>query len=124
MEKKTKPADIDNYIATIAAASTEAAGILRKIRRLIKAKVPDATETIAYQMPAFRRKNVFIYFAAFKHHVGIYPPVRGDKALQKELLPYRGENGNLKFPLDEEMPYDLIARVALALSTEYGKQAE
>ena len=69
-------------------------------------------------MPAFKLDRVFFFFAAFKTHIGIYPPVKGDPALQKELLPYRGEKNNLKFPLDEPIPYELIGRVAVALSRE------
>ena len=37
--------------------------------------------------------------------------MRGDEKLNKQLARYRGEKGNLKFPLDEPMPYDLIRRV-------------
>lgn len=119
MEKREKPADIDAYIA---GAAAEAKPVLKKIRQLIKQQVKGATESISYQMPAFRLGNVFIYFAAFKHHIGVYPPVQGDKALQNALEPYRGEKGNLKFPLTDDMPYELIGRVAVALSKEYGKK--
>ena len=44
-----------------------------------------ATEIISYQMPAFKRRRVFFFFAAFKAHIGIYPPVQGDAALAAEL---------------------------------------
>jgi uncharacterized protein YdhG (YjbR/CyaY superfamily) len=27
------------------------------------------------------------------------------------LAPYAGEKGNLRFPLDQPIPYDLIARI-------------
>jgi hypothetical protein len=42
--------------------------------------------------------------------------VKADAALFRELLPYRGEKGNLKFPLSKPMPYSLIKRVASALA--------
>jgi hypothetical protein len=48
--------------------------------------------------------------------------VRGDPELQNELLPYRGDKGNLKFPLREPIPYELIGRVASALAREYSRQ--
>ena len=63
-------------------------------------------------MPALRLGGVLLYFAAFKKHIGIYPPVHGDAALLRALAPYRGEKGNLSFPLAEAMPYELIRRVA------------
>ena len=60
----------------------------------------------------------FLLFRAFKKHIGIYPPVKGDKSLQEAVLPYRGEKGNQRFPLDRPMPYELIGRVASALARE------
>ena len=112
------PDSIDAYIAT---ARADVRPVLEAIRRTVHDAVPGATETISYRMPAFRKGRIFFYFAAFKAHVGVYPPLRGDADLQRELAPYRGPKGNLKFPLDAPMPLDLIARVATALAREYGK---
>jgi uncharacterized protein YdhG (YjbR/CyaY superfamily) len=70
-------------------------------------------------MPAYRSGKVFFCFAAFKNHIGIYPPVHKDAALIRELAEYRNEKGNLSFPLTRPMPYELIGRVAVALATEY-----
>lgn len=113
MTKRTRFANIDDYIAS---AAPEARPILERIKRTIKQTEPKATECISYQIPAFRFNKPFIYFAAFKRHVGIYPPVKADAALLRELLPYRSEKGNLKFPLGKPMPYPLIKRVASALA--------
>ena len=85
--------------------------ILQKIRLTVRGAVPDAEETISYRMPAFRKKKILIYFAAFKNHVGLYPPVKGDTALLKAVAPYAGEKGNLRFPLDQPIPYELIERI-------------
>ncbi|MGH8608746.1 MAG: iron chaperone [Gammaproteobacteria bacterium] len=62
-------------------------------------------------MPAFTLDGDLIYFAAFKKHIGLYPPVMGDENLRKVTSRYKGEKGNLKFPLDEPIPYALIGRV-------------
>ena len=62
-------------------------------------------------MPAFFDGGAIIYFAPFTHHVGVFPPVKGDAALEKALAKYRGEKGNLRFPLDEPIPHDLIERI-------------
>lgn len=85
--------------------------ILRKIRATIREAVPDAEERISYRMPAFKLNRDIAYFAAFKHHIGFYPPVRGNEALQKAVARYSGPKGNLQFPLDEPIPYALIARI-------------
>ena len=85
--------------------------MLSRIRSIIRKAAPEATEKISYRMPAFMLDGALIYFAAFKHHIGIYPPVKGDKKLQQDLAPYRGPKGNLQFPFDQRMPYGLITRV-------------
>lgn len=102
------PANVDAYIASCAA---EVRGILEEIRRRVRLAAPDAEETISYRMPAFKLNGVLLYFAAFKNHIGVYPPVSGDAALEKALAKYAGEKGNLRFPLDRPIPYDLIDRI-------------
>ena len=115
MSDRPKFSSMDAYIASAPAGVRP---ILEDIRQVVRERVPGATETIGYQMPAFRLGKLFFYFAAFKQHIGVYPPVKGDKDLQVALLPYRGEKGNLRFPLDQPIPYDLIGRVAAALARE------
>ena len=68
----------------------EARGLLQSIQAEVLRQVPEATPCIAYQMPAFRQGRVFFYFAAFKNHIGIYPPVQNDVALIAETARYRG----------------------------------
>jgi uncharacterized protein YdhG (YjbR/CyaY superfamily) len=107
--KKSHSANIDEYIARY---SPEVQTILGKIRSMIRKAAPKAEEKISYKIPAFRLDGRdLIYFAAFTKHVGVYPPVRGDATLLKELAPYRGPKGNLQFPFDEPIPYMLIKRV-------------
>ena len=70
-------------------------------------------------MPAFTLDGSLVYFAAFKKHIGIYPPVTQDARFIQELAPYRGDKGNLSFPHSEPLPIELIGRVALALFRKY-----
>jgi uncharacterized protein YdhG (YjbR/CyaY superfamily) len=106
--KTTTPGDIDEYIAM---HPPKVRAILRKIRSIIRKAAPQATEKISYRMPAFFMGRNLIYFAAFKHHIGLFPPVKGDEKLLKALKPFSGPKGNLKFPLDQPIPYALIRRV-------------
>lgn len=62
-------------------------------------------------MPAFTQNGIVVYFAAFKKHIGLYPPVRGDARLEKAISTYAGDKGNLRFPLDQPIPYGLIERI-------------
>lgn len=106
----------EQYIADMA---LEAQPVLTKIQALVEAKVANTTRCISYGMPAFRRGKVFFYFAAFKQHIGIYPPLKQEPALIKQLAPWRGPKGNLAFPLSEKMPYELIGKVAATLAAQY-----
>ncbi|MDP4302491.1 iron chaperone [Leptothrix discophora] len=102
------PSPIDAYIA----AQPEAVRpLLEQVRAAVRRAAPEAREVISYRIPAFRQQGVLVYFAGFKHHIGFYPPVRGDAALEREAAPYAGEKGNLRFPLDQPLPLDLIERI-------------
>ncbi|MEO8926113.1 MAG: DUF1801 domain-containing protein [Caulobacteraceae bacterium] len=98
--------------AYIAASAPGAQAVLRRIREIVRAAAPEAKEIISYKMPAFRGHGMLVYFAAFKNHIGIFPPIEGDAGLDEALARYRGPKGNLRFPLDEPIPYDLIERIA------------
>jgi uncharacterized protein YdhG (YjbR/CyaY superfamily) len=106
--KRVTPATISAYIALF---PPEVQEILEKIRATIHRGAPAAEETISYGIPAFRLNGILVYFAAFKKHIGLYPPVSGDASLEKALSRYAGEKGNLKFPLDQPIPYGLISRI-------------
>ena len=77
----------------------------------IRQAAPDARETISYNIPAFTLDGTLVYFAAFRKHIGFYPPGRGDAKLEKSISTYAGVKGNLKFPLDQPIPCDLIQRI-------------
>lgn len=105
--------------AYFAGAAPPARDRLVAIQARVESLLPDAVRCIGYNMPAFRGQRIFLYFAAFKKHIGVYPPVADDPDLLQELAPYRGEKGNLSFPLDRPLPIDLIGRVAVALHRQY-----
>ncbi len=119
MAESTKFANIDAHLATV---TPESKRILEEVRQLIHRKVPGAQEVISYQLPAFKLGRTFIYFAAFKKHIGVYPPVTADKSLIALTAAHRNEKGNLAFPLDQAIPYELIGRVAVALSKQYASK--
>lgn len=114
--------NINEYIA---AFPTQIQTILKKIRRTVHNAAPEAEEIVSYRMPAFRQDGILVYFAAFKNHIGLYPPVSGDAKIEKAIAPYAGEKGNLRFPLDQPIPYDLIERIVkFRLKQNLAKAAE
>ena len=119
--RTAKARGISGYIATFPSGVQ---AILREIRATVAATAPDASEKISYRMPAFAQDGILIYFAAFKNHIGVFPPISGDPRLEQLLSRYMGPKRNLKFPLDEPVPYHLIKRiVALRLRQNLAKAA-
>ena len=106
--KQKAPQNIDEYIAGFPEDVQE---ILEKIRMTVRKAAPEAEETIKYQMPTFMLKGNLVYFAAFKDHIGFYPPVTGYEKIKEALSVYEGPKGSLKFPLDQPIPYGLITKI-------------
>jgi uncharacterized protein YdhG (YjbR/CyaY superfamily) len=113
--RRRAPKTIAEYIDRCA---PQVQPILRRVRTTIAKAAPDATETISYGIPAFKIRRIVVYFAAFKHHIGLYPPVKGDAALEKAVAPYAGEKGNLRFPLEQRIPYALLSRIVKFRATQ------
>ena len=105
---RASPKDIDGYIAMF---TPDVQAVLNRVRLTIRNAAPNAKEAISYKIPAFKLDGVLVYFAAFKNHIGLYPPVRGDAKLERAVSPYAGEKGNLRFPYDRPIPYDLIESI-------------
>lgn len=108
MAKAQPPKDIDAYISQF---PRNVQAILEQVRETIGNAAPEAKEVISYQMPAYKQYGILIYFAAWKQHLGLYPPISGDAALEKAVARYAGPKGNLQFPLNEPIPYRLIERI-------------
>jgi uncharacterized protein YdhG (YjbR/CyaY superfamily) len=104
----TLPTTIDEYIERF---EPKVQAILQEIRATIRKSAPNAKEVVSYQMPAFKQNGILVYFAAWKNHIGFYPPVTGDEDLEKAVARYANDKGNLLFPLDKPIPYNLIKRI-------------
>jgi len=103
-------ADVDDYIRQFPADIQK---LLAAVRAAARSAAPHAEERISYRMPALFQDGAVVYFAAFKRHIGMYPPVE-DPAVRAKVARYAGPKGNLQFPYDEPMPLDLIAAVVRA----------
>ncbi len=110
MKPAADPGSVDAYIA---ACPADVRKVLTAIRATIRKAAPAAEERISYRMPTFRLDRDIIHVGAFKDHIGFFPPVR-EAELQSRSRPYRGEKGNLRFPLDQPIPYDLITDIVKA----------
>ena len=104
-----KPKNIDEYISNFPESTRL---ILETIREAIKTAAPEASERIAYGMPAFQLNGrPLVYFAGYKKHIGFYATPTGHAAFAEDLSKYKQGKGSVQFPLDEPMPLDLISRI-------------
>jgi uncharacterized protein YdhG (YjbR/CyaY superfamily) len=104
---------VDEYISTFPADIQQ---VLQRVRQTIRKAAPMARERISCNMPTFSLDKDIVHFGAFREHIDSYPPVR-DPELQARIAIYRGENGNLRFPLDQPIPFDLIRSASRSANT-------
>lgn len=95
---------------------------LHDIRAVLRRRVPDGVERLSYRMPTMFRGGVVLHYAAFRRHIGLYPPV-ADAALRAQLAPWAGPKGNLQFRHDQPLPMDLIESVVMARLAALRRQA-
>jgi uncharacterized protein YdhG (YjbR/CyaY superfamily) len=124
--RQTTPKDIDKFIAGF---PKDVKMILEKLRATIRKAAPDAEETINYGIPTFTLNGNLVHFSAFKNHIGFYPTPSGIEKFKNELSAYEMAKGSVKFPLDKQIPFDLISKIVkfrvkenLEKSTAKGKK--
>jgi uncharacterized protein YdhG (YjbR/CyaY superfamily) len=104
------PQTVDEYIQSFPAATRK---VLESVRATVLASVPGGEERLSYRMPAVFFNGVVVYYAAFKEHLGLFPPAQ-DPAVRAKVAQYAGPKGNLQFPLAAPIPLDLVAQVVQA----------
>ena len=101
--------EVDEYIESF---PDNVRKILTRIRKIILDHAPDADESFAYQMPAYKTfGRPLVYFAGFRNHIGLYATPTGHTEFERELSGYKHGKGSVQFPLDKEIPWDLIERI-------------
>ena len=115
---------VDQYIASQPEPQAE---LLREIRAAIFNAVPAAIETFNYGVPAYSlvkngKRDQQIMMGAFKNHVGIYPHPTTIVHFEKELSQFKQGKGSIQFPLNEEIPRELIIRMVQYRKAEIEKE--
>jgi uncharacterized protein YdhG (YjbR/CyaY superfamily) len=108
MNTEKIPQSIDEYIE---ACPYEVQPKLKELRLTVKKLAPEAKEKISYGMPSFSLNGTLLYFAAHTNHIGLYPYPSAISAFSKDLTQYHTAKGSIQFPLDKDLPMDLISRI-------------
>jgi uncharacterized protein YdhG (YjbR/CyaY superfamily) len=87
---------------------------LVEMRNIIQENAPEANESFAYRMPAYKLNGrPLVYFAGFKNHIGFYATPSGHEEFKNELAGYKQGKGSVQFPVDGPLPLDLVKRIVL-----------
>jgi uncharacterized protein YdhG (YjbR/CyaY superfamily) len=108
MDTKETFSNIDEYIAGF---PSEVQVLLQQMRNVISENAPGVTEAIRYAMPTFVLEGNLVHFAGYKNHIGFYPAPSGIKEIGPEIEKYTWAKGSVQFPLDKEIPFDLVKRI-------------
>ena len=103
--------NVDDYLDTLPADRRAA---VEQLRQAVRAAAPEATETIAYDMPAFRSHGgqFLVSFAAFKAHYSLFPASEAVvEALGDEVQPYLAGKGTIRFPADRPIPVATVTKI-------------
>lgn len=105
---QSKPKTVDDYISNF---EPEVQTKLKAIREIVLEEAPKASECISYEMPTYKLRGNLVHFGAFKKHIGLYPTPSGISEFAEELATYTAAKGSVQFPLDKDLPLDLIRRI-------------
>lgn len=102
---------VDDYIGQFRGDVRER---LEVMRRIIREVAPDAEESIAYGMPAYKLGGKpLVYFAGYARHTGFYAIPNSHEVFAEEFKKYKQGKGSVQFPLDQPLPVDLVRRVVM-----------
>lgn len=117
-DEKRKFTTVDEFIE---ASTYDVEPRLVHMRRVIQAALPDAEETISYNIPAYKQHGVVVVqFSGYTEHTSLnfFPTAGAFAAFNEELAPYKTSKSAIRFPLDEPLPSELIGQIAKFRLTE------
>lgn len=103
---------VDEYIE---AATYDVEPRLVETRRILRAALPDAEETISYNIPAYKQDGiVVIQFAGHTEHTSLnfFPTAATFAHFTEELAAFRTSKSAIQFPISEPLPVELIEAIA------------
>jgi uncharacterized protein YdhG (YjbR/CyaY superfamily) len=105
-KRNAPPKSVNEYLSGV---PEPARSTLIEMRAAIQAVVPPAaTETISYRIPAFKTKEVLVWFAAFSDHCSLFPTAAVIEAFKNELKGFSTSKGTVHFPTNKPLPTSLL----------------
>lgn len=106
-------ATVDDYIS---AQNEVVAAKLKELRAIIKEAAPDCEEVLNYKIPCFTlvpggKRDQQLMMAGYAKFIGFYPFPTTMEAFNEELSSFKKGKGSVQFPLNEELPKELIVRM-------------
>jgi uncharacterized protein YdhG (YjbR/CyaY superfamily) len=102
---------VNQYLAALPVVQAHA---LQSLRALIGARLPDHIECLSYAMPGFRQPGpkgkMVVGYAAFKHHLGLYPH-SGSLIPLIDCTPFKTSKSGVLFTPDHPLPAALVMRI-------------
>src|SRR5882724_6585083 len=108
--------DIDDYLEAL---PEDARAALERLRKIIKAAAPKATEVISYQIPAYKHHGLLVGFAAMKDHCTFHiMSVKVTSAHAAELKNYKIGKASIRFAANKPLPAALVTKLVKARIAE------
>ena len=105
------PGTVEDYLATL---PDERRAAMEELRQTINAAAPEATESIAYGMPALRSHGgqFLVSYAAYKNHYSLFPASDAVvEGLGAELTPFLAGRGTIRFPASRPIPLATVTKI-------------
>ena len=99
---------IDDYISDFEGSAHDK---LVAMRDLIRGIAPEASEKIGYGIPTWVLNGNLVHIAGFARHVSLFPGAEPVEVFASELSGYKTSKGTIQFPLDADLPMELIGRI-------------
>ena len=97
---------IDDYLRDVTPAQRKA---LERVRRIAKAMVPEAQETITYRIPTLKYQGKYLIgFAAFRDHLSLFPTSEPIELMREKLNDLKLSRGTIQFTEDCPVPESTI----------------
>lgn len=112
---KSRFKTVDEYISGF---PEDVRSVLQTLRQTIKEEIPEAEETISYNMPTYKLNGSYVvYFAGWKKHVSMYPFSSEMEASMEEASTYKTSGkGTIQFPINQPLPLPFIRRIVAFLA--------